>query len=357
MAIAIITGSAGLVGSETARYFADQGLEIAGIDNDLRSYFFGSGASTKPRRHQLEQELGRCYTHYEADIRDLEAVNRIFAKYGDSIVAVVHAAAQPSHDWAAREPLTDFTVNANGTLNMLEAARAHCPRAAFIFTSTNKVYGDTPNRLPLVELESRWEVDPSHPYHAHGIDEAMSIDGTLHSLFGASKASADVLVQEYGRYFGMNTVCFRGGCLTGPHHAGAELHGFLAYLVLRAIERKPYTVFGYQGKQVRDNIHSRDLAAAFWNYAKNPRPGEVYNMGGGRHSNCSMREAIAMVETLTGEPMNWTYSESNRRGDHIWWISDTRKFKSHYPAWDYTYGIEGIIREIYEEMTGRLKRR
>lgn len=356
MSIAIITGSAGLVGSETARYFADQGLEIVGIDNDLRSYFFGAGASTKPRRGQLERELGRRYTHFEADIRNSEAINQIFSKYGGDIIAVVHAAAQPSHDWAAREPQTDFTVNANGTLNMLEATRNHCPQAAFIFTSTNKVYGDTPNRLPLVEQESRWEVNSGHPYHAHGIDEGMSIDSSLHSLFGASKAAADVLVQEYGRYFGMNTVCFRGGCLTGPHHAGAELHGFLAYLVLRAIERKPYTVFGYQGKQVRDNIHSRDLAAAFWSYTQNPRPGEVYNMGGGRHSNCSMREAIALVEKLTGEPMDWTYSESNRRGDHIWWISDTRKFKSHYPAWDYAYGIEAIIREIYEEMTARSKR-
>jgi CDP-paratose 2-epimerase len=260
----------------------------------------------------------------------------------------VHTAAQPSHDWAAREPLTDFRVNANGTLVILEATRRHAPDAPFIFTSTNKVYGDAPNTLPLLERETRWEIDESHPYHA-GIDEQMSVDQTTHSLFGASKVAADVLVQEYGRYFGMRTACFRGGCLTGPNHSGAMLHGFLAYLARCAVTGREYTVFGYKAKQVRDNIHSADLLAAFHAFFEAPRVGEVYNMGGGRASHCSMLEAIAACERITDRPMNWTYDERHRVGDHIWYVSDLRRFQSHYPDWRVTYDVDQILTEIIAE--------
>jgi len=273
----------------------------------------------------------------------------LFATYGSGIKAVVHTAAQPSHDWAVRDPQMDFSVNANGTLNLLEATRQYAPDAVFIFTSTNKVYGDTPNRLPLVELETRWEIDPSHPYH-DGIDETMSIDQTKHSLFGASKVAADVMVQEYGRYFGMKTACFRGGCLTGPAHAGTELHGFLAYLMKCTATGKPYRVFGYKGKQVRDNIHSHDLIEAFWQFFNAPRSGEVYNMGGSRHSNCSMLEAIALCEDITGRKLDSSYVEDNRVGDHIWWISGVKKFQSHYPSWSYRYGVREILTEIYQAL-------
>ena len=269
------------------------------------------------------------------------------------IALVVHTAAQPSHDWAAREPLTDFSVNANGTLNLLENTRQHTPDAVFIFTSTNKVYGDAPNRLPLKELDQRWEIDRTHAYFAHGIPETFSIDQSLHSLFGASKVAADVLVQEYGRYFTMKTACFRGGCLTGPGHSGTELHGFLAYLMKCAVTGKHYTVFGYKGKQVRDNIHSYDLVNAFWHVFQAPRVGEVYNIGGGRHANCSMLEAIAVCEKLTGRPMQWSYTDTNRTGDHIWWISDIRRFQEHYPGWRLTYDIESILREIQTGVTER----
>ncbi len=270
----------------------------------------------------------------------------MFSQYGKDISVIIHTAAQPSHDWAAREPFTDFSVNANGTLNLLESARQFSPDTVFIFTSTNKVYGDRPNQLPLIEQEKRWECDPKHSYAAHGIDETMSIDSTLHSLFGASKVAADILVQEYGGYFGLKTACFRGGCLTGPSHSGAQLHGFLAYLAQCAVTGAPYTVFGYKGKQVRDNIHAYDLITAFWSFYQAPRTGEVYNMGGGRFSNCSMLEAIGMCEKLTDKPMKWSYEETNRKGDHIWWISDTRKFESHYPDWKRRYDIQGILQEI-----------
>ncbi|HWF20424.1 MAG TPA: NAD-dependent epimerase/dehydratase family protein, partial [Verrucomicrobiae bacterium] len=298
-----------------------------------------------PTRKRLESTL-KNYRHFEADIRDMAAIEGIFKKFGNDIQAVVHTAAQPSHDWAAREPHTDFGVNALGTLNLLEATRLHCPEAAFIFTSTNKVYGDTPNRLPLAANEKRWEIEATHPYW-NGIDETMSIDQTKHSLFGASKVAADVLVQEYGRYFGMKTVCFRGGCLTGPGHAGTELHGFLAYLMKCTVTGKPYRVFGYHGKQVRDNIHSHDLVEAFWQFLRAPRSGEVYNMGGSRHSNCSMLEAIDLCEQISGRKLDWTYVEDNRIGDHIWWISDVRKFQSHYPGWKYRYDLNGILNEIH----------
>jgi CDP-paratose 2-epimerase len=347
MSVAIITGSAGLIGSEASQYFAGKGLDVVGIDNDMRRYFFGEEASTRRQQTRLEQSLGARYTHVNADIRDDEVIDRLFAHYGSQISLVVHTAAQPSHDWAARSPKTDFSVNAQGTLNLLEATRQHAPDAVFIFTSTNKVYGDTPNRLPLIERETRWEIPDEHPYAA-GIDEAMSIDQTLHSLFGASKVAADVLVQEYGRYFGLRSACFRGGCLTGPNHSGAQLHGFLAYLVKCAATGTPYTVFGYNGKQVRDNIHCADLIQAFDHFYQAPRAGEVYNIGGSRHSNCSMLEAIRISEEATGRPLQWTYTETNRTGDHIWWISDVAKFSGHYPGWKLTYDVGAICREIYE---------
>lgn len=296
-------------------------------------------------RRVLEQQL-KHYQHFPADIRDRDAIDKVFAKFGVSTKVVIHTAAQPSHDWAARDPFTDFGVNALGTLNLLEACRKHAPEAVFIFTSTNKVYGDAPNRLPLVELETRWEIEPTHPYHA-GIDEHLTIDQSKHSLFGASKVAADVLVQEYGRYFGMKTVCFRGGCLTGPGHAGTELHGFLAYLMKCAVTGKPYRVFGYKGKQVRDNIHSFDLVEAFWQFCQAPRCGEVYNLGGSRHSHCSMLEAIHLSEEISGKNLDWTYLEDNRIGDHIWYVSDVRKFQSHFPNWKYRYDLRALLQEIY----------
>src|SRR5882757_4121357 len=310
MSVTIVTGAAGLIGSETCKRFHKEGLQLVGIDNDMRARFFGPEASTSKTRKTLEGSL-KNYQHFEADIRDFGAIEAIFKKFGKDVKSVVHTAAQPSHDWAAREPHTDFGVNATGTLNMLEATRLHCPDAAFVFTSTNKVYGDTPNRLPLVAEEKRWEIEKGHGYW-NGIDETMSIDQTKHSLFGASKVAADVLVQEYGRYFGMRTVCFRGGCLTGPAHAGTELHGFLAYLMKCTVTGKPYRVFGYHGKQVRDNIHSHDLAEAFWQFIQKPRAGEVYNLGGSRHSNCSMLEAIDLSQEISGRELRLTYEEDNR---------------------------------------------
>ncbi|HIL71410.1 MAG TPA: NAD-dependent epimerase/dehydratase family protein [Verrucomicrobia bacterium] len=351
--VLLVTGSAGLIGSETVRFFAQKGLTIVGIDNDMRAHFFGQEASTRWNRLQLEEQVPN-YQHVEADIRDPEAMGRLFSRYGGAITGVIHTAAQPSHDWAARDPMLDFTVNANGTLVLLEMTRQYSPEAVFIFTSTNKVYGDTPNSLPLVELETRWELQ-NHPYAAHGIDEQMSIDQSKHSLFGASKVAADVMVQEYGRYFGLKTGVFRGGCLTGPAHSGTELHGFLAYLAKCAVTGKPYTVFGYKGRQVRDNIHSHDLVQMFWHFFQAPRAGEVYNAGGSRHSNCSMNEAAGLCEELTGREMSISYAQENRIGDHIWWISDVRKFRSHYPDWQYRYDIRGILEEIVTALQERGK--
>ena len=353
MDVAIITGSAGLIGSEATRFYSEKGYKVVGIDNDMRKQFFGADASTAWNRKELEKSLSE-YTHIDADIRDEKAMEKIFKEYGTSIKTVIHTAAQPSHDWAAQDPFTDFTVNANGTLTLLEMTRRHSPDAVFIFTSTNKVYGDRPNSLPLKELETRWEADVTNPYHERGIDETMSIDASKHSLFGVSKVAADILVQEYGRYFGIKTACLRGGCLTGPSHSGTKLHGFLAYLMKCAVTGDHYTVFGYKGKQVRDNIHSHDLVNAIWNFHQNPRVGEVYNMGGSRFSNCSMLEAIAICEKITGNKMNWSYAEDNRIGDHIWWISDVSKFKEHYPEWSLTFGIEDILNQIFEAVKGRL---
>lgn len=319
----------------------------------MREVFFGEDASTDWSRKALEKNIPD-YTHHSVDIRDREAIEAIFSEYGSDIKIVIHAAAQPSHDWAAKEPYTDFSVNANGTQTMLESTRLYCPDATFIFTSTNKVYGDTPNNLPLIEHELRWEVAPDHPYAAHGIDESMSIDQCKHSLFGVSKVAADVLVQEYGRYFGMKTACFRGGCLTGPGHSGAELHGFLSYLMKCAITKTPYTVFGYKGKQVRDNIHSYDLINMFWHFFQNPREGEVYNAGGSRYSNCSMLEAITMCETMSGNTMDYTLVDENRIGDHIWYVSSVRKFQYHYPDWAYRYTLDDIMQQIHDGFAERL---
>jgi CDP-paratose 2-epimerase len=352
VSIAVITGSAGLIGAECVRTFAERGLDVVGIDNDMRRVFFGDDASTDWMKKRLIAEVS-SYKHADLDIRDRDAIFDLFASLGTDVKVVVHTAAQPSHDWAASDPSTDFTINANGTLNMLEATQRHCPEAAFIFTSTNKVYGDTPNRLPLDERETRYEVAADHPYAAHGIDEQMSVDQNLHSLFGVSKLAADVLTQEYGRYFGLNTGVFRAGCLTGPHHSAAQLHGFLAYLVRCAVAREPYTIIGYKGKQVRDNIHSQDLVEAFWHFFQNPRAGEVYNIGGGRHSNCSMMEAVTIIEELGGEKMITSYQETNRMGDHIWWISDVRKFQDHYPEWSYQYDQRAILEAIHGEMRER----
>lgn len=352
MSVAVITGSAGLIGSEASRHFAEQGLHIVGIDNDMRRRFFGHEASTRWQREMLERQLGRRYHHIDADIRVGAVIEAIFEEYGRHIVLVVHAAAQPSHDWAAREPMTDFGINALGTLNLLEATRRWASDAVFIFTSTNKVYGDTPNHLPLIEQPMRWEIAADHPY-AGGIREDMSIDQTTHSLFGASKVAADVLVQEYGRYFGMRTACFRGGCLTGPNHSGTQLHGFLAYLMRCTAAGMPYTVFGYRGKQVRDNIHSADLIRAFDCVFRTPRCGEVYNIGGSRVSNCSVLEAIEICQDIAGRHLDWSYSDQPRAGDHIWWISDVGKFQSHYPDWQLTYDVPHMCREIYDANTER----
>ncbi|HZE57321.1 MAG TPA: NAD-dependent epimerase/dehydratase family protein [Chthoniobacterales bacterium] len=345
----IVTGSAGLIGSESVRHFAAEGYRVIGIDNDMRSEFFGAEASTKKTRDELLGTVGD-YEHHDLDIRQAGKILALFKEHGSEIAAVIHTAAQPSHDWAARDPQTDFTVNANGTLNLLEAARQSCPEAPFVFTSTNKVYGDTPNRLPLRELPLRWEIEPGHEYEP-GISETMSIDYTKHSLFGASKAAADILVQEYGRYFNMPTVSFRGGCLTGPAHAGAELHGFLSYLMICTVTGRPYRVFGYNGKQVRDNIHSADLVDAFAAFIRAPRVAEVYNIGGSRHSNCSMLEAINLCEEISGRRLTWKYEEANRIGDHIWWISDVRKFQAHYPEWKFRYGLREIMEEIHVAVT------
>ena len=352
MSTAVITGVGGLVGSAAARHFAALGLDIIGIDNDMRASFFGEAASTRPALRALLEELGARCQHHHVDVRDRAAIEELFRARGRDIALVIHAAGQPSHDWAARDPHTDFSINATGTLVMLEATRQFAPDAVFLFTSTNKVYGDSPNRLPLVEMESRWEIEPGHRF-AEGIDETMTIDASLHSVFGASKVAADVMVQEYGRYFGLRSAVFRCGCLTGPVHAAAPLHGFLAWLARCAVEGTPYTVFGYQGKQVRDNLHADDLALAFEHAFRAPRLGEVYNLGGSRFSHCSMREAIALCEQLTGRAMRWSYDASARVGDHQWYVTDIRKFQAHYPGFRPQRDLETTLREIIAALRER----
>ncbi len=355
MSTVIVTGSSGLVGSEAARFFHQKGFDVVGIDNDMRAYFFGEQASVEWSTKRLVATLPR-FRHEAIDVRDGSKVEKLFETRGKDIALVIHCAAQPSHDWAAREPVTDFSINATGTLVLLEATRKFSPDAVFIFTSTNKVYGDTPNSLPLVEGARRWELEPSHPWAEHGIDESMSIDQTKHSVFGASKVAADVMVQEYGRYFGLKTGVFRGGCLTGPAHSGAELHGFLAYLVRCAVTRRPYTIFGYKGKQVRDNIHSTDLVQCFWHFLGAPRAGAVYNIGGSRHANCSVLEAIDLIAELSGLEMECRVTDSARSGDHIWWISDVRKFQRDFPGWSYTYDLRGILKEMIDAAIERFGR-
>lgn len=351
MAVAIVTGSGGLIGSESVRHFAGLGFDVVGVENDMRSRFFGAEASTTPVSEQLAADV-EGFVWERLDIRDREAIDALFSRYGSRIDLVVHTAAQPSHDWAASDPHTDFSVNANGTLNLLQAAREHCPEASFVFCSTNKVYGDRPNHLPLVETETRLELPEGHRWHG-GIDIQMPIDLTTHSLFGVSKAAADLLVQEYGRYFGMPTVCFRGGCLTGPQHAGAQLHGFLAYLMKCTVTGTPYTVFGYGAKQVRDNIHAYDVVRAFQAFHENPTVAAVYNLGGGRASNVSMLEAIAACEQIAGRELNWTLSDQARIGDHRWWISDLAAFQHDYPDWQLTHGIDDVLNDIYEHNAER----
>jgi CDP-paratose 2-epimerase len=345
MPTAIITGSGGLIGSESVEHFVEAGFDIIGLENDMRARFFGPAASTRPVTERLQERYPE-FRSVELDIRDADGVERIFAGSTD-LELVIHAAAQPSHDWAASDPQTDFGVNANGTLNLLEATRRHAPEAPFLFCSTNKVYGDTPNFLPLLELETRLELPEGHPYYS-GIDTTMSIDSSMHSLFGVSKAAADLMVQEYGRYFELPTVCFRGGCLTGPNHAGAELHGFLAYLMRCTVTGTPYTVYGYGAKQVRDNIHSADVVSAFEAFHENPRVAAVYNLGGGRESNCSMLEAIALCEEIAGRELDWTLSGQARMGDHRWWISDLSGFRADYPGWELEYDVGGMLNEIHE---------
>jgi CDP-paratose 2-epimerase len=351
MAVAVVTGSGGLIGSESVVHCIQEGFEVLGIENDMRASFFGSDASTR----SVTERLVRSYPEFrslELDVRDAEGVERLFAAHGSRIELVVHTAAQPSHDWAASAPHVDFEVNANGTLNLLEATRRRAPEASFVFTSSNKVYGDTPNRLPLIELATRLELPDEHRYFA-GIDTSMSIDASMHSLFGVSKAAADLMVQEYGRYFELPTVCFRAGCLTGPNHAGAMLHGFLSYLMRCTVTGEPYTAFGYGGRQVRDNLHSADLVRAVDAFRRAPRSGAVYNIGGGRHSNCSMIEAIHLCEEIAGRPLRWTLRERARAGDHRWWISDLREFQRDYPDWHQEYDLGGILREIHDQNADR----
>jgi CDP-paratose 2-epimerase len=346
--LAIVTGSGGLVGSESVAYLVETGFDVLGVENDMRAYFFGPTASTKPQTQRLLETYPDNFRSLELEIRDFDAIDGAFAEHATDLELVIHTAAQPSHDWAATEPRTDFTINANGTLNLLEATRRHRPEATFIFASTNKVYGDRPNSLPLEELETRLELPENHEYYG-GIPTSMPIDRSLHSLFGVSKTAADLLVQEYGRYFEMPTVCFRGGCLTGPNHAGARLHGFLSYLMRCTVTGENYTVYGYGGKQVRDNIHSADFVRAFAAFHERPSAAAVYNIGGGRESNCSVLEAIAICEEIAGRELDWELDQVPRTGDHRWWISDLSEFRRDYPQWGLEYGIDEILREIYEQ--------
>jgi CDP-paratose 2-epimerase len=339
----LVTGSSGLIGSEAVLYFDARGDEVTGIDNNLRQEFFGPAGDTRWNLDRLRRSTHN-FTHRDLDIRNREAMLSLFSQ--SRFDCIIHCAAQPSHDKAREIPLIDFDVNAGGTLNLLEMTRQFCPDAVFIHMSTNKVYGDAPNELPLVELETRY--DYSDPGNYEGIDESCRIDQCLHSLFGASKAAADILAQEYGRYFGMKVGVFRGGCLTGPAHSGVELHGFLSYLVKVAISGGTYSIYGYKGKQVRDQIHSYDVIRAFEEFLKNPRPGEVYNIGGGRQNSASVLESIAIIESLTGKPMQWRYVEENRIGDHICYISDLRKLRTHFPGWSITKSLSDICGELVE---------
>lgn len=353
MKVVIITGSAGLVGSACVEFFASRGFFTVGIDNDMRRIFFGQDASTQWNSQRLNEIYPRSYRHLDVDIRDRAAIERIFREYNKDIDLVIHTAAQPSHDWASRDPHMDFSINANGTLVLLEATRQFATAATFILTSTNKVYGDHPNHLDLIEYPKRFDLPIDHKYYP-GINESMSIDQSMHSLFGASKLSADILTQEYGRYFGLKTGIFRGGCLTGPAHTGARLHGFLSYLMTCCIKKTEYTIYGYHGKQVRDNIHSRDLVEAFYQFYSHPRCGEVYNIGGGRDNSCSVLEAIELCQEISGNRLNTRFSQQHRQADHIWYITDSRKFQQHYPEWKITMTLPQIIEDLWIAQTHRL---
>lgn len=344
----LVTGSSGLIGSEVCVFFGQQGFQVHGIDNNQRAVFFGPDGDTRWNQKRLQSELAD-FVHHERDIRDRNGIAELIATVKPDVV--VHTAAQPSHDRAAAIPFDDFNTNAVGTLNLLEAVRQACSESPFIHMSTNKVYGDAPNQIALRELETRWEYADEN--FKNGIPESLTIDQSKHSLFGASKVAADVMVQEYGRYFNMPTCCLRGGCLTGPNHSGVELHGFLSYLVKCNVEEKPYTVFGYQAKQVRDNIHSLDVARFMWEFAQSPRSGEVYNLGGGKQNSCSILEAFQRVEALTGKAMNYTYSTQNRDGDHICYYSDLRKMQAHYPNWELSKSLDDIFAEMVIERTSR----
>jgi CDP-paratose 2-epimerase len=351
MPAALVTGAGGLVGSETVEHLVAAGFDVTAVDNDMRARFFGASASTAPQLERLRTRYPDLRVS-DDDIRDRGAVERLFREAAGGLDLIVHAAAQPSHDWAAIDPHTDFSVNAVGTLNLLQATRECAPHATFVFLSTNKVYGDTPNFLPLAELETRLELPREHEYF-DGITTAMSIDRSLHSLFGVSKAAADLMVQEYGRYFGIATVCFRAGCLTGPNHSGTELHGFLSYLMRCTVRGDRYTIYGYGGKQVRDNLHSRDLVGAIVAFHRAPRVAAVYNIGGGRLSNCSVLEGIARCEAIAGRSLDFAISDQARSGDHRWWISDLAEFGHHYPSWAPAFDIDDILREIYEQNVER----
>ncbi len=348
MSVVLVTGSCGLVGSESVKFFISKGFDVVGIDNNSRLKFFGKDGDIRGIKNNLLQ-FYKKYSHQNIDIRNYSALEKIFKKYKNSIKLIIHSAAQPSHDWAKRKPFVDFNINALGTLNMLNLTKKYSYDASFIFMSTNKVYGDNPNLLPLRESKYRWEISKKHKYYK-GIDESMSLDNCVHSFFGVSKCYADLIVQEYGKNDGLKTVCFRAGCITGPSHAGAELHGFLSYLVKSSIKRKKYSIFGYKGKQVRDNIHSADMIMCFWNYFKKPRTGEIYNIGGGRKSNCSVNEALNYVELLTDIKVKRTYKSVNRVGDHIWYVSDTKKFRKHYPNWKQQYDTKKIIKELIDSV-------
>ena len=351
MRTVLITGSNGLIGSAAVSFFAKKAQRIVGIDNNMRKHFFGENGDTKWNEKNLKNKFKNFVSH-NIDIRNFKDLKTIFKKYNSDIDLIIHAAAQPSHDWAMNDPILDFEVNANGTLNLLQLTNLYSNNAVFIFTSTNKVYGDRPNTLPLVELENRWEIAPAHIFSS-GIDETMNIDNTTHSLFGASKVAADIMTQEYGKYFGIKTGIFRAGCLTGPFHSGVKLHGFLSYLIKCAIHDTTYIINGYKGKQVRDNLHSYDLINMFWHFYQNPKVGEVYNVGGGRHSNCSILEAIDQIQIITGKKIKNKYNNEHRKGDHIWWISNIDKFRNHYPDWKFSYDFKKIISEIASEMLDR----
>ena len=347
MSIVLITGSSGLVGSESVSFFSKKGFDVIGIDNNLREFFFGNEGSTKKIKDELLKK-NKKFKNYNTDIRNYGALEKIFTRYKKNISLIIHCAAQPSHDYAKNFPILDFNINATGSLNLLELTKRYCPKAPFIFMSTNKVYGDNPNKLKISEKKNRWELNKNDKYFK-GINEKFSIDDCTHSFFGVSKTYADLIVQEYGRNIGLKTVCFRGGCLTGPNHSGTKLHGFLSYLVKISLSKKKYSLIGYKGKQVRDNLHSYDLVNAFWEFFKNPTKGEVYNMGGGRYSNCSIIEALDLVENISNIKIKREVIKKPRVGDHIWYISDSSKFKKHYPNWKQKYNTKKIIEELVDD--------